>query len=579
MSFARFRPFSHFIAPHSWSNDPCGAVFIPETQEYIVCYQWHPGTTVAGNSAWGMARSRDLVTWKDCAPAIRNGDAMRYDSSGVFSGCIVSRLIEGKRVLILFYTSIAATPIHWSIDYLQGESQSMAYSIDYGHSWKKLKNNPLLRVSPARSKTTGWRDPFVSYWPSLSRLRGKERGTNYMLISSGRKGNGPELHLYESDDLLAWTMVSTILSVTAKAKVSDDSHLRWGHNFECSSFFTLNGKDYILLGVEGDVYSSRYLNRYTMWICGTMAVNDQFKPRFHVHSHGLIDHGILYAPHIFRDQDNNLLQLGWADEDVTDQSFVAKQGWAGCVTLPRELFEITAPMPSSGRVPDNRWQLSSPASTMTTLGIRPAAQRQRLRTESKHYSFSDLPLMRSKTFELTAHIPGSCLSGNETIVLNIRQAPNSLEVTSIVISLPQSSVTIDRSKSSSLGIGNPSPEYGAFLLLRNRPGNSLEDLTIHVLVDNSILEIFLNDRFALTSRIYPTLDDSLGTSCDFGAIPPACITFRCCDGLVNAWPERPAQQHTLAGDGDTEKVAAAEYLGGFEHVEVAEPAVEEPFTL
>jgi hypothetical protein len=25
----RFRPKSHFIAPHSWSNDPCGAVYVP----------------------------------------------------------------------------------------------------------------------------------------------------------------------------------------------------------------------------------------------------------------------------------------------------------------------------------------------------------------------------------------------------------------------------------------------------------------------------------------------------------------------------------------------------------------------
>ena len=112
MAFKRFRPTAHFIAPHSWQNDPCGSVYIPETQEYIFCYQWNPGTTEGGNCAWGMAKSKDLVTWKDCSPAIKNGTS--YDRLGVFSGSIVSRLIEGRRVLFLFYTSISAVPIHVS---------------------------------------------------------------------------------------------------------------------------------------------------------------------------------------------------------------------------------------------------------------------------------------------------------------------------------------------------------------------------------------------------------------------------------------------------------------------------------
>jgi beta-fructofuranosidase len=110
MAFNRFRPTSHFIAPHSWSNDPCGAVYIPEAQDYIVCYQWNPGTSEGGNSAWGMARGKDLVTWEDRPPAIKN--QALYDCRGVFSGSIVSRIVEGRRTLFLFYTSVSALPIH-----------------------------------------------------------------------------------------------------------------------------------------------------------------------------------------------------------------------------------------------------------------------------------------------------------------------------------------------------------------------------------------------------------------------------------------------------------------------------------
>jgi beta-fructofuranosidase len=113
MAFTRFRPTSHFIAPHSWMNDPCGAIYIPETGEHIICYQWNPGTAYGGNCAWGMARSKDLVQWKDCQTALRNGTS--YDCLGVFSGSIVSRVIDGRRVLFLFYRSISALPIHVSI--------------------------------------------------------------------------------------------------------------------------------------------------------------------------------------------------------------------------------------------------------------------------------------------------------------------------------------------------------------------------------------------------------------------------------------------------------------------------------
>ena len=50
--FNRWRPRSHFIAPHSWMNDACGAVYDPVRNTYHMQYQFHPnhvnwGKTVA----------------------------------------------------------------------------------------------------------------------------------------------------------------------------------------------------------------------------------------------------------------------------------------------------------------------------------------------------------------------------------------------------------------------------------------------------------------------------------------------------------------------------------------------------
>ena len=39
-----------------------------------------------------------------------------------------------------------------------------------------------------------------------------------------------------------------------------------------------------------------------------------------------------------------------------------------------------------------------------------------------------------------------------------------------------------------------------------------ENLRLQVFLDRSVIEVFANGKLCLTSRIYPTRDDSLGTA-------------------------------------------------------------------
>ena len=533
MLFDRFRPTSHFIAPHSWSNDPCGAVYVPETKEYLLCYQWNPGTTEGGNSAWGLARSKDLVTWEDCSPAIRNGATTSYDSLGVFSGSIVSREIEGKRILFLFYTSISALPIHWSRDYIEGcESQSVAFSADFGRSWHRYENNPLLRVPPKQALTTGWRDPFISRWEALSKLLGVDPSTDYMMISSGERGRGPQLHLYQSSNLLDWKRVSTILDVREGAKVSATSGLKFGKNFECGSFLTLGQKQYLIVGVEEDAHSTRHSGRFNMWLCGDLELENGL-PKFKISSHGLLDHGILYAAHIFRDAENRLLQFGWADE-TAQEHVVREQGWAGCSTHPRELYQISKPITALGKNQDI-WDVDKQTGIMTTLGIRPAPQLRNLRPEESFASLGRFNVINGTNYEVEATF--SHLSGNEKFTFNVRESPGSIEATKIVFDIEKSSITVDRRCSSLQNLGASSPESGHLYLF---PG---EDLHIRIFVDDSILEVYANDRFTLSSRIYPSLETSVGASFDFQNFNEQNIEFQCWEILKDAWPGRKINEN------------------------------------
>ncbi|KAJ6086795.1 hypothetical protein N7467_005709 [Penicillium canescens] len=526
MAFNRFRPTSHFIAPHSWMNDPCGAVWIPETQEYRVCYQWNPGSSKGGNSAWGMAKSKDLVAWQDCTPALRNGTS--YDSLGVFSGSIVSRTVEGERVLYLFYTSVSSLPIHWSLPYVEGcESQSVAFSTDFGETWHRYQYNPLLATPTDGTRTTGWRDPFVSQSQSLSKLLGSDVETNFMMIASGNRKLGSQLCLYQSNDLLGWESLGTVLRIKNGSKISPTSNLQFGQNFECASFFTLGQQEYIIVGVEEDTHSERHNGHYLLWLSGKFTLKHGSLD-FEIQSHGLLDHGILYAAHIFRDSENRLLQLGWADE-CAKESVIESQGWAGCLVHPRELFEISEPITDTGRA-SNRWLVDEESGTMSTLGIRPAPQVTTLRSGYPSDSLQELSSIRTKTFELTATFTN--LSGNERFDFNVRKSPDNTEFTKLIFDLEKGVMILDRSKSSIHGLGESTPDFGDLDLLDG------EDLVVRIFVDVSLVEIYVNNRFTLTSRIYPSLETSICASYNFGSYPESAVDLRFWDRLRDAWPDR-----------------------------------------
>ena len=67
-----------------------------------------------------------------------------------------------------------------------------------------------------------------------------------------------------------------------------------------------------------------------------------------------------------------------------------------------------------------------------------------------------------------------------------------------------------------------------------------EAITFDIFVDGSIVEIYINERFALTTRIYPSQLCSTGfgvyvadgSSVEFGSIEAWL-------GTLNVWPERP----------------------------------------
>jgi sucrose-6-phosphate hydrolase SacC (GH32 family) len=143
------RPVFHFTPRKMWMNDPNGMFY--RDGVYHLYYQHHPYSTVWGPMHWGHATTSDLIHWQH-QPVALSPDDLGY----IFSGsCIVdvnNTSGFGREAIIAFFTH------HNPKDRLQ--SQSIAYSMDHGQTFKMYSGNPVIQGEQ------NLRDPKV-FWDSV----------------------------------------------------------------------------------------------------------------------------------------------------------------------------------------------------------------------------------------------------------------------------------------------------------------------------------------------------------------------------------------------------------------------------
>lgn len=88
--------------------------------------------------------------------------------------------------------------------------------------------------------------------------------------------------------------------------------------------------------------------------------------------------------------------------------------------------------------------------------------------------------------------------------LKLRAAPDGSEQTLVYYDCVLRLISVDRKPSSTNPAVDHGIQSGPFLLGRTEP------LRLHIFLDGSVVEIFANDRFCLTSRIYPVGTHSTG---------------------------------------------------------------------
>lgn len=318
--------------------------------------------------------------------------------------------------------------------------------------WEKSPHNPILAVKPEGVNDTDFRDPYV--WRQGERWQ--------MVIGAGMADGDSAALLYESADLLAWRYAGPLFKHQTRESVT-----MW----ECPNFFPLDGKFVLLVSLFPNTQGVYYY------------VGNYDGRRFTPETEGFLEEGgVLYAPQVRRFEDGRTLLFGWVREGRSDEA-MEEAGWAGVLSMPRELAL------------DDRGHLIS----------RPVEEYRQLR--QTHFTLRDLELRAGRPVSLPisgrqVELELMMARGTAAVSLEVLAAPDGSEATRIICDLRQGVIRLDTTQSSL------SEEAAGSVQTVELPDPNRERVTLRVLVDASVIEVWVDDALSITGRAYPTLADS-----------------------------------------------------------------------
>lgn len=428
-------PIFHLAPPAGWMNDPNGLIYF--NGRYHAFFQHHPASAYQGPMHWGHATSTDMLHWQHEPTALAPGD--KYDRDGCFSGSAV----DDDGVLSLIYTGHICLDDRGN-DSIIREVQCLATSHDGIH----FEKQGCVLTPP--EGIMHFRDPKVWH----------EDGSWWMVIGARDASDNGQVLLYRGTSLRDWHL-EHVLAHSAAGK---------SYMWECPDFFRCGNFHWLMFSPQGMPPSGyRFRNLFQSgvlagsWKPGSVfALKGGFEELDYGHD--------FYAPQSMLAEDGRRIIMAWMnmwDSPVPTRS----EAWAGCLTLPREVFE------RDGR-----------------LCQRPVREVESLRKKCQ-------PLSPVR------------LQGLQLLTENVQAAE--LLVTWHTVDSHAEHYGVRLGDGLRLYVDN---QAGRLVLWRYYPEEGLdgyrsvelpdtEYLTLRIFLDRSSVEVFVNDGEAtLSSRIYPQAD-------------------------------------------------------------------------
>ena len=474
----RYRPIFHYVNPEGSLNDPNGLCFW--NGNWHLFYQAYPKED--RRQHWGHAVSSDLVHWRDLPYAIYPGPELKVYSGGT--------LVDDDKVIAMYHGTMLGNMVATSSDPLL-------------LNWDKVGEGAVVPlVNP-----NGFTLPYSVFDPCIWKKDGI-----YYSITGGRTLTGPGgkpvrgNSLFRSRDLEHWEYVHEF--------VEDDRITFIGDDGACPYFWPIGDK--YMLNFFSHMSGGQYL----------LGDYDKVNDKFHVTSAGRYNHGYgspggVHAPSVTPDGNGNLIII------FNMQSGYTTSGWNQIMSLPRKLTLLPDEVigqeaagdysslhynaKSVGRtvLPANKEvvlkSVSGDAMEIEAEIDLKEAQMVELNVlrSPKKEEYTRIVIYKSKGFpgglnyiagDDTAYMPDDLLAGLKGVRINRSFARESL-------------ISLETEASSTLpGVSIRPPETASFQL-----GNT-ETVKLHIFIDKSIVEVFVNGVECVAARVYPGRKDSVGVS-------------------------------------------------------------------
>lgn len=442
------RPRYHLLPASNWTNETHGLIYY--NGKYHIFNQKNASTIFLGQINWGHFSSPDMLHWTEEKPALTPDK--EYDKNGIWSGYAV---INDEGIPQLIYTT-------------GGDKMGVGIAFpkdDELIEWEKYNDNPVIKEKPDKYERTDMRDQYV--W--------KEGEQWYMIIGFG-VGNGEDAHgtllLYKSKDLKKWEFKHLLFEGNPAI---DNSGIFWE-----MPVFKKIGNKYIL---SVNRVPDKGIPARTQYWVGRFE-NEKFIPDNPVPRNLEVINRLL-SPSVIETPDGVISAIAIIPDEIGSEANY-KQGWAHLYSIPR-VWNLR----EDGKI------AQSPHPVLKQLREKRTYYEEKLIGGNNNYKIKET----GHQLELNVKFyPEDATKFGVVLCKNADDSEKSLiyfdaETQELIIDQTQSSLR----KSIPLKI-----RKDHYVLEADKP------VELCLFIDGSVIEGFINNEDAFTTRIFPLKENSTG---------------------------------------------------------------------
>ena len=439
------RPKYHLLPDANWTNETHGLIYYKN--QYHIFNQKNASNLMLRQINWGHYSSPDLIHWTEHKPVLKPEPG--FDENGIWSGHVV---LNDEGIPAAFYSAGGAK---FGIGMALPKDPNLL-------EWGKFNGNPVILGQPEGYTRTDMHDPYL--W--------KVGDKWYMCIGFGLEKDGKQngaLLLYSSLDLKKWNFLHLLFEGNPEI---DNSGVFWE-----MPVFQKVGQKYVLL--VNKVPTKGVSARALYWV-GDF-INEKFVPDNPVPKNLEVINRLL-SPSVAFDKNGLLSAIAIIPDEFGGEASY-KLGWTHLYSIPRV------------------WNLKD-----GKIQQSPHPVLKELREEKKSFQNQQIenekPLLISighQQIEIEATIePGS----SKKFGFLVGENPDHSEFTRIYYDAETREMVVDQTNSSL-------KEHIPLRTKRDKYDLDLsKSIDFHLFIDGSVIEVFVNDGDAFTTRIFPLKKNS-----------------------------------------------------------------------